>query len=157
MDDSLLRGLYTADGMRTVDSTAIQGIGIPGSHLMERAGVAVAGEILERYEPEEVVVFCGKGNNGGDGFVVARELFDAGVDVTVFTLAAVDDYQGDAALNLGILRNLGVDVREGFEPDGAPRETSRCSRRWPTWSSTPSSAPASRARPRARPPRPSSS
>ena len=122
MDDSLVRGLYTADGMRAVDSTAIQGIGIPGAHLMERAGVAVAGEIMERFEPEEAVVFCGKGNNGGDGFVVARELFDDGVDVTVFTLAAFDDYQGDAALNLGILRNLGVDVREGFEPDGAPRE-----------------------------------
>ena len=69
------------------------------------------GEILERYEPEEVVVFCGKGNNGGDGFVVARELFDAGVEVTVFTLAPDEEYTGDAKLNLGILDNLGVDVR----------------------------------------------
>src|SRR5665647_2104650 len=80
MDESLLLGLYTADGMQKVDGTAIHGIGIPGGHLMERAGLAVATEILERYAPEEAVVFAGKGNNGGDGFVVARELFDAGVE-----------------------------------------------------------------------------
>ena len=119
MYESLLLGLYSADVMRQVDATAIQGIGIPGSHLMERAGVAVAGEILERYEPEEVVVFCGKGNNGGDGFVVARELFDAGAEVTVFTLAPAEEYTGDAKLNLDILHNLGVDVRpfaDGAEP-----------------------------------------
>ena len=87
MDESLLLGLYTADAMRQIDELAIKGLGIPGGHLMERAGVGVAGEILERYGPEEAVVFAGKGNNGGDGFVVARELFDAGVEVTVFTLA----------------------------------------------------------------------
>ena len=78
MDESLLLALYSADGMQKVDGLAIHGIGIPGGHLMERAGLAVATEILERYAPEEAVVFAGKGNNGGDGFVVARELFDAG-------------------------------------------------------------------------------
>ena len=94
MDESLLLGLYTADGMQKVDGLAIHGIGIPGGHLMERAGLAVATEILERYAPEEAVVFAGKGNNGGDGFVVARELFDAGVEVTVFLLAAGRGVQG---------------------------------------------------------------
>ena len=63
MDESLLLGLYTADGMQKVDGLAIQGIGIPGGHLMERAGLAVATEILERYAPEEAVIFAGKGNN----------------------------------------------------------------------------------------------
>src|SRR5512138_785809 len=111
MDESLLLALYTADGMQKVEGLAIQGIGIPGGHLMERAGLAVATEILERYEPEEAVVFAGKGNNGGDGFVVARELFDQGVEVTVFLLAAPDEYKGDAKLNLDILGRLGVDVR----------------------------------------------
>ena len=110
MDESLLLPLYSADGMRAVDATAIQGIGIPGGHLMERAGLAVATEIFERFDPEEAVVFAGKGNNGGDGFVVARELFNAGVEVTVFALAAPADYAGDAALNLAILDQLGVDV-----------------------------------------------
>jgi len=122
MDESLLLGLYTADVMRQIDVTAIQGVGIPGGHLMERAGLAVADEILERYEPEEAVVFAGKGNNGGDGFVVARELFNAGVEVTVFTLAPAGEYAGDAKLNLDILDKLGVDVREAFDAEGAPAE-----------------------------------
>jgi ADP-dependent NAD(P)H-hydrate dehydratase / NAD(P)H-hydrate epimerase len=120
MDESLLLPLYSADVMRTIDMMAIEGIGIPGGHLMERAGVAVADEILERYQPEEAVVFAGKGNNGGDGFVVARELFNSGVEVTVFTLAPAAEYTGDAGLNLDILRKLGVDVREAFGAHGAP-------------------------------------
>jgi hydroxyethylthiazole kinase-like uncharacterized protein yjeF len=124
MDESLLLGLYTADGMQKVDGLAIHAIGIPGGHLMERAGLAVATEILERYAPEEVVVFAGKGNNGGDGFVVARELFDAGVEVTVFLLAAADEYKGDAKLNLDILANLGVDVRPATDDGGALAEDS---------------------------------
>jgi NAD(P)H-hydrate epimerase len=122
MDEALLLPLYTADGMQKVDGTAIHGIGIPGGHLMERAGLAVAGEILERYDPEEAVVFAGKGNNGGDGFVVARELFDAGVEVTVFLLASPEEYKGDAKLNLDILANLGVDVRPATGEGGALTE-----------------------------------
>ena len=122
MDESLLLGLYTADVMRQIDVTAIEGVGIPGGHLMERAGLAVADEILERYEPEEAVVFAGKGNNGGDGFVVARELFNAGVEVTVFTLAPAGEYVGDAKLNLDILGKLGVAAREAFDAEGAPAE-----------------------------------
>ncbi|MCX6372187.1 MAG: NAD(P)H-hydrate dehydratase [Actinobacteria bacterium] len=122
MDESLLLGLYTADVMRQIDLTAIEGVGIPGGHLMERAGLAVADEILERYAPEEAVVFAGKGNNGGDGFVVARELFNAGVEVTVFTLAPAGEYAGDARLNLEILEKLGVAVREAFDAEGAPAE-----------------------------------
>ena len=122
MDESLLLGLYTADGMQKVDGLAIQGIGIPGGHLMERAGLAVATEILERYDPEEAVVFAGKGNNGGDGFVVARELSDAGCEVTVFLLAAPEEYKGDAKLNLDILDRLGIDVRPATEEGGALAE-----------------------------------
>ena len=122
MDESQLLGLYTADVMRQIDDTAIQGVGIPGSHLMERAGLAVADEILERYEPDEAVVFAGKGNNGGDGFVVARELFNAGVEVTVFALAPLAEYAGDAKLNLDILDQLGIAVREVFDAKGALAE-----------------------------------
>ena len=122
MDESLLLGLYTADRMQMIDNMAIQSIGIPGGHLMERAGVAVADEIIERYDPDEAVVFAGKGNNGGDGFVIARELFNAGVEITVLTLAPVGQYRGDAKLNLDMLEKLGVDVREAFATDGAPAE-----------------------------------
>ena len=122
MDESLLLALYSADGMQKVDGLAIHGIGIPGGHLMERAGLAVATEIIERYGPEEAVVFAGKGNNGGDGFVVARELFDAGCEVTVFLLASPDEYKGDAKLNLDILGRLGVDVRPATDAGGALEE-----------------------------------
>ena len=124
MDESLLLGLYTADEMQKVDGAAILGVGIPGGHLMERAGLAVATEILERYAPEEAVVFAGKGNNGGDGFVVARELFDAGVEVTVFVLGSPEEYKGDAKLNLDILAALGVDVRSATGEDAALSEAS---------------------------------
>ena len=73
----------------------------------------MADEILERFDPEAVVVYAGKGNNGGDGFVVARELFNAGCDVVVYAVAGRDGYKGDALLNLKILDQLGVEVREG--------------------------------------------
>ena len=121
MDESLLMGLHTADTMRQIDAAAIQIVGIPSSHLMERAGVAVTGEILERYEIESAVVVAGKGNNGGDGFVVARELSDAGVHVVVLALAGAGQ-NGDAQLNRGILERLGVDVLECFDAAGAPAE-----------------------------------
>ncbi len=118
MIDPLLGGLYTAAQMRAMDQAAIEGLGIPGGHLMERAGVGVAQEILERFDPESAVVYCGKGNNGGDGFVIARELASAGVDVTVFAVAGRDGYKGDALLNLQVLERLGVDIRDGL-PDQA--------------------------------------
>src|SRR5674536_225014 len=117
MYESLLIGLYTAEVMRQIDVTAIQGVGIPGGLLMERAGMAVAGEILDRYEPEEAVVFAGKGNNGGDGFVVARELFDAGVEAicgTGLTGAA----KGAAAVAIELINEapgavVSIDIASG--------------------------------------------
>ena len=140
MLESLSVGLLTAEKMRATDAAAIEGLGIPGGHLMERAGAAVARELMLAFEPESVVVYAGKGNNGGDGFVVARELFNAGVEVTVFAIAGRDAYRGDAKLNLDIAERLGIEIVDGVEPRSAT----------PTSRSTPSSAPASPARPRAR-------
>ncbi|HET6495119.1 MAG TPA: NAD(P)H-hydrate dehydratase [Thermoleophilia bacterium] len=120
MDESLLIGLYTADAMRQIDTAAIQGVGIPSGHLMERAGMAVAREILERYEPEAAVVVVGKGNNGGDGLVVARELFEAGVDVSVLTLPDAGALSSDAQLNREILDRIGVDVFECLDAACVP-------------------------------------
>jgi len=96
-----------------MDTAAIEGLGIPGGHLMERAGLAVADQIRDRYDPESVVVYAGKGNNGGDGFVVARELFNDGRQVTVFAVDGCDGYKGDALLNLRIAEALGIEIREG--------------------------------------------
>ena len=74
--------LYTAEEMARADAGA-QEFGIPGGVLMERAGVAMASIALERYSPGQALVISGGGNNGGDGFVIARELHRSGVDVAV--------------------------------------------------------------------------
>jgi hydroxyethylthiazole kinase-like uncharacterized protein yjeF len=97
--------LYTAQEMSRADSAA-QELGIPGGVLMERAGAAMARIALERYSPGRALIVCGGGNNGGDGFVIARELHRSGVDVAV--LATKSEYEGDPATNLGALRNLDV-------------------------------------------------
>ena len=73
--------LYTADEMRAVDAAAIEGFGIPGAVLMERAGLAAAEEIMRLGAGGRAAVVCGAGNNGGDGFVVARHLHTAGWEV----------------------------------------------------------------------------
>ncbi|CAN5582063.1 bifunctional ADP-dependent NAD(P)H-hydrate dehydratase/NAD(P)H-hydrate epimerase [soil metagenome] len=106
--------LYSADEMFRADNGA-QELGISGAVLMERAGAAMAEEIMERYTPRRLrrlglrtLAVCGGGNNGGDGFVIARELRRAGVEVSV--IATKDEYSGDPAANLEILRNLGIEV-----------------------------------------------
>ncbi len=97
--------LYTAEEMGHADARA-QDLGIPGGVLMERAGAAMAGIALKRYSPDQALIVCGGGNNGGDGFVIARELHRSGVEVAV--LATKDGYEGDPATNLEALRNLQV-------------------------------------------------
>ena len=97
--------LYTAAEITAADNAA-QSLGIPGGVLMERAGAAMARLALERFAPRRALVVCGGGNNGGDGFVIARELHRAGVGVSF--LATKDEYGGDSAVNLQALRSLGV-------------------------------------------------
>jgi hydroxyethylthiazole kinase-like uncharacterized protein yjeF len=101
--------------MREVDRRTIEDIGIPSLVLMENAGrqvvaamEAMHSDLLER----RVAVLCGRGNNGGDGFVVARTLTQRGVDVSVFLLGGVADVRGDARINLEILGHLGLTVVE---------------------------------------------
>jgi NAD(P)H-hydrate epimerase len=97
--------LYTAEEMSRADNGA-QSLGIPGGVLMERAGARMADLALERFAPQRALIICGGGNNGGDGFVIARELHRAGVEVSV--LATKGEYEGDPATNLEALRNLDV-------------------------------------------------
>ncbi|MBA2534958.1 MAG: NAD(P)H-hydrate dehydratase, partial [Rubrobacter sp.] len=80
--------------------------GIPGSVLMERAGAQMASLALERFAPRRALIVSGGSNNGGDGFVIARELHRSGVEVAV--LATKGEYEGDPATNLEALRNLDV-------------------------------------------------
>ncbi len=107
--------VLNAAQMREADRRTIEDIGIPSLVLMENAGrqvvaamEAVHTDLLER----QVAVLCGRGNNGGDGFVVARTLLQRGVDVSVFLIGQVSDVRGDARVNLDILGRLGVTVVE---------------------------------------------
>src|SRR5207302_8824175 len=101
--------------MREADRRTIEEIGIPSLVLMENAGrqavaamEAMYSDLLER----RVAVLCGRGNNGGDGFVVARTLVQRGADVAVFLLGSVGEVRGDARTNLEILGRLGITVVE---------------------------------------------
>jgi hydroxyethylthiazole kinase-like uncharacterized protein yjeF len=92
--------LPDAEAMRAVDRWAIDERGVPGLDLMERAGAGVT-RALERLAPDgPVTVVCGKGNNGGDGLVVARLLRESGRPVTVVCLAPPEEFAGDARTNL---------------------------------------------------------
>src|SRR3974377_1493163 len=112
--------LVTAAQMRELDRRTIQDLGVPSLVLMENAGRGTY-RVLRREFPDlsgPVVVLAGRGNNGGDGFVVARYLANDGFPVTVFLLAARDQVQGDALVNLQILEKMGVEVEEvlGVDP-----------------------------------------
>ena len=89
--------------MRAVDRHAIEQLGVPGLELMERAGLGVARAVEEASREGPVVIVCGKGNNGGDGFVAARFLREEGRSVRVLRTAPADEYTGDAAINLSRL------------------------------------------------------
>ncbi len=96
--------LVTADLMRRIDQETIEHAGIPGPQLMENAGRGIAEriltDILEAPGGVKFAVFCGKGNNGGDGFVVARYLFQSGAEVSIYYLGPKDQLSKDARLNL---------------------------------------------------------
>jgi hydroxyethylthiazole kinase-like uncharacterized protein yjeF len=100
--------------MREADRRTIEDIGIPSLVLMENAGrqVVAAIEAMHGDLLDQVAVVCGRGNNGGDGFVVARTLVQRGVDVSVFLLGRVADVRGDARINLEVLGRLGLTVVE---------------------------------------------
>src|SRR5205823_9333826 len=101
--------------MREADRQTIDEIGIPDVVLMENAGrqaVAAMEAAFEDLAASRVGVLCGRGNNGGDGFVVARTLVQRGVDVSVFLVGRVSEVRGDARTNLEILGRLGLAVVE---------------------------------------------
>jgi NAD(P)H-hydrate epimerase len=101
--------IVTNDEMRALDQTAITNIGIPSAILMENAGLEGARVVAKRCKElnykGEVLVFCGKGKNGGDGLVVARRLLASGHRVRVFLLHPAEEYSEEAATHLKILKN----------------------------------------------------
>src|SRR6266576_772016 len=90
--------IISAAEMREIDRVTSERFGVPSLTLMEKAGAAVAEFVTSDYpDARTVVVICGKGNNGGDGFVAARRLREMGREVGVFLLASPTDLHGDAA------------------------------------------------------------
>src|SRR5436853_1372480 len=90
--------IVTATEMREIDRITSERFGVPSLTLMENAGTAVADFVLAEYHSaERIGVVCGKGNNGGDGFVAARKLRDAGREIRILLLADPSELRGDAA------------------------------------------------------------
>lgn len=107
--------ILNADQMREADRRTIHDIGLASLVLMENAGRQVVAAIESLYPDlgeRQVALVCGKGNNGGDGFVVARTLHQRGVDVSVFVIGKVTEIKGDARINLEILGRIGQTVVE---------------------------------------------
>src|SRR5262249_45705274 len=90
--------IVTADEMRAIDRATTEKYGVPSLMLMENAGAAVAEFAQKHFEFDSVCAVCGRGNNGGDGFVAARRLHAAGKRVSVIVLAkGPEELRGDAA------------------------------------------------------------
>ncbi len=101
--------ITTAEEMRSLDSATIQGLGVPGVVLMEHAGFGVLmhmEEFFDGIEGKNILVVCGKGNNGGDGFVVARWATKKGANVEVALLCEMEQLKGDALVNATIFQRL---------------------------------------------------
>ena len=116
--------VMSRDEVRAFDSWAINTLGIPGVVLMENAGRSCAELIKEKLSKVtrprvcpvpsryRVCIFCGTGNNGGDGFVIARHLLNIGYKVTVVICGERDKVKGDAKINLDILERLGQTIEQ---------------------------------------------
>ncbi|MCL6582880.1 MAG: NAD(P)H-hydrate dehydratase [bacterium] len=107
--------VVTGQQMQALDRYTIEEIGLPGVVLMENAGRQVVAKMLEHFPNLcqcKVNVICGKGNNGGDGLVIARYLSALGVRVQIFLLAQLESLSAEAGINAAIVRNLGLAVSE---------------------------------------------
>lgn len=115
--------VVTAAEMAAVDNFTIATLGLPGRVLMENAGRAVFDLLRSRRQPlssKRVAVFCGKGNNGGDGFVIARLLHEAGAQCDTFTMAPRHEMHGDARANFELLQTLGGALHRLQEQSALP-------------------------------------
>ena len=101
--------LYTSQQVREADSFAINTLGIPSVVLMENAARSLYHEIIlnlsEKLENKNVGIVCGKGNNGGDGFAVARHFIINEYFVKIISLGAEEELKGDALINFRIIKN----------------------------------------------------
>ena len=104
----------TVEQMRNLDKTAIEKYGIPDEILMENAGLATYSMILNEFgiEDKKFIIICGLGNNGGDGFVVARKILSAGGEAKVIILGDPNKFKGAAKKNYDMAVTLKIDVQQ---------------------------------------------
>lgn len=101
--------------VRSVDRRTIEEFGLPGIALMENAGRGVFDLLVSLDATGPVKICAGKGNNGGDGFVIARHLDNAGIPVQIYLLADPEQLKGDAAINYHVASRMGISIHS--DPD----------------------------------------
>ncbi|MBN1850353.1 MAG: NAD(P)H-hydrate dehydratase [Deltaproteobacteria bacterium] len=109
-----------AKEIQEMDRFTIQEVGIPGAVLMENAGRGACRLFLEHFDPPEsarIMTICGRGNNGGDGYVMARYLHQAGLRIIVVILSKYEKITGDARINLDIIRKMGLEIHYADNSD----------------------------------------
>ncbi len=110
--------IATADQMRELDRQSIETVRIPGVILMENAGketIDILEFVFDNLSDYHFTIIAGKGNNGGDGFVVARHLWNRQADVGVILIGTLDDLRGDARINAEIVERMGIPIMEVFD------------------------------------------
>jgi len=108
-----MKFVVTPQQMAEMDKFTIEQIKIPGIVLMENAGrgtAKIAEELLGNAAGADIAIFCGAGNNGGDGYVIARHLLNRGAFVKTYVLTDREKIKGDAKTNLGVLEKMGCNV-----------------------------------------------
>ncbi|MBQ3428131.1 MAG: NAD(P)H-hydrate dehydratase [Clostridia bacterium] len=114
----MYKACYAAE-MRAIDAAASETGFIPGMVLMENAAIACVNELKTTFDLRScsVAVFCGKGNNGGDGLAIARHLYNLGAEVSVF-LVSGNSFKGDAKINYDIAVGMDIPIETVTEPEG---------------------------------------
>ncbi len=109
--------------VRDVDRIAIEDFALPGIVLMENAGLNATRALIPIAErrPGPVVIVCGGGNNGGDGYVIARQLVCRGLEVRLYSTKGAAELSGDAATNRAVVDTMGLGVEDLRPPEALPR------------------------------------
>jgi len=112
--------IVKAKEMQEIDKQTINTFGLPGLVLMENAGRSAVEYFMETFidiKHKKVAIIAGRGNNGGDGFVIARYLFSKNIDVKIYLCCSEDVVKGDAKTNLNLCYNMGVEIIELFDQE----------------------------------------
>lgn len=120
-----MKKIATTQEMKALDAAAIKEAGIPGLILMENASLGILSVIKEIFHGEiaekKFTIICGKGNNGGDGYALARHLLNRGAKITVLSAGKIADLKGDARTNANIYLAIGGYIKELSAEDKPPK------------------------------------